>query len=95
MLLSMLLSSSQVPLELLTEVNKEIAKRLELGRQRRVRDLVQVGESRNVDEAMEKLAEETEIQQQLDRQLDDPLDADGEVDFGKQLRACTIGKKNT
>lgn len=68
-------------------MNKEIAKRLELGRQRRVRDLVQVGESRNVDEAMEKLAEEKEIQQQLDRQLDDPLDADGEVDIGKQLWA--------
>lgn len=76
------------------EVNKEIAKRLEVGRQRRVRDLVQAGASRNVDEAMEKLAEETEIQQQLDRQLDDPLDADGAVDLGKQLKAHTYSHEN-
>ncbi|KAK3881779.1 hypothetical protein Pcinc_013809 [Petrolisthes cinctipes] len=73
--------NDKVPPELLMEVDRELAKRLEVGRQQQVKDLVQAGSSRNVAEAMQKLAEETEIQQQLDRELDDPLDGDGAADL--------------
>lgn len=83
-LASMIGSSTKnhkVPSEILDELNKEVAKRLEHGKRKRVKDLMNEGGTLNVEEAMQMVIEDTEIQQRVEEQLDDRIDGDGAVDL--------------
>ncbi|XP_042212254.1 condensin-2 complex subunit H2-like isoform X2 [Homarus americanus] len=67
--------------ELIEEVNNEVANRLELGKCKRVNNLLREGKAFNVEEALQKVLEDTELQQRMEEQLDDPLGSDGAADL--------------
>lgn len=80
-----------VPPELLEEVNKEVTKRLELNKCKRVNELLKEGGTCDVEEALQKVTEDAELEERVDNALDDPLDCDGAVDLdGDELPAPPI-----
>ncbi|XP_045582218.2 condensin-2 complex subunit H2 [Procambarus clarkii] len=71
----------KIPPELAEEVNKEVAKRLELNKCKKVKDLLKEGAAIDVEEALQKVTEDLENRQRVDEELDDPLDCDGVADL--------------
>lgn len=80
------MTPSQVPLELQEEAESEAAKRLELSKKKRVKELLKDGIAADPEEAAQKVLEETQEKQRIEKELDDPVDCDGAADLGKSSR---------
>lgn len=78
------MTSFQVPLELQEEAESEAAKRLELSKKKRVKELMKDGIAADPEEAAQKVLEETQEKQRIEKELDDPVDCDGVADLGKE-----------
>lgn len=71
----------KVPLELQEEAESEAAKRLELSKKKRVKELLKDGIAADPEEAAQKVLEETQEKQRIEKELDDPVDCDGAADL--------------
>ncbi|XP_068242032.1 condensin-2 complex subunit H2-like [Palaemon carinicauda] len=74
-------NNKNVPPELSEEANKELTKRLHLSKQKKVKDLLKDGMAQDAEEAVQKVNEETQLQQKLDEQLEDLPYDDAAVDL--------------
>ncbi|XP_047498252.1 condensin-2 complex subunit H2-like isoform X2 [Penaeus chinensis] len=71
----------KVPLELQEEAESEAAKRLELSKKKRVKELLKEGIAADPEEAAQKVLEENQEKQRIEKELDDPVDCDGVADL--------------
>lgn len=71
----------KVPLELQEEAESEAAKRLELSKKKRVKELLKDGIATDPEEAAQKVLEENQEKQRIEKELDDPVDCDGVADL--------------